>query len=69
MGIDVSKDSLDISINAKHYKIKNSKADIKNFIKTKIDQKLDINLCVLESTGGYEKLVIPNITIRCDIYY
>lgn len=58
MGIDVSKDTLDISVNHKHFKIKNNKADIKNFIKAKIDKKLDINLCVLESTGGYEKLMI-----------
>lgn len=58
MGIDVSKDTLDISVNGNHFKIKNNKTDIKNFIKTKIDRKLDINLCVLESTGGYEKLAI-----------
>jgi len=58
MGIDVSKDTLDISVNGNHFKIKNNKTDIKNFIKTKIDKKLDINLCVLESTGGYERLAI-----------
>lgn len=58
MGIDVSKDTLDISVNGKHFKIKNNKVEIKGFIKTTIDKKLDINLCVVESTGGYEKLII-----------
>lgn len=58
MGIDVSKHSLDISIDNRHYKIKNTKTEIKNFLKTKIIKKIDLTLCVLESTGGYEKLVI-----------
>jgi transposase len=57
MGIDVSKDTLDISVKGNHFKIKNTGADIKNFIK-KVAKTLDINLCVLESTGGYEKLII-----------
>jgi len=60
MGIDVSKETLDISINGQHSKIKNTKQAISNFITTSI-KKLDIanqeiKLCVLESTGGYEKI-------------
>lgn len=60
MGIDVSKETLDISLNGKHSKINNKKKAISNFITTNI-RKLDIagqriKLCVLESTGGYEKL-------------
>lgn len=58
MGIDVSKDTLDVFVNNEHYKIQNNKRDIKKFIETKIAQKIDVNLCVLESTGGYEKLAI-----------
>ena len=58
MGIDVSKDSLDISFGGKYLKIGNNKTAIKNFLKTAIDKKIAIRLCVLESTGGYEKLAI-----------
>lgn len=59
MGIDVSKDSLDIYFNSKHYKLRNDSRAIANFIKTDIRESLSIiKLCVLESTGGYEKLVM-----------
>ena len=59
MGIDVSKDTLDIYLNKKHFKIKNESRLISSFIKLEILKKsLFIKLCVLESTGGYEKLVM-----------
>lgn len=59
MGIDVSKDTLDIYFNNKHNKIKNNIKSISNFInKEIIVHNLNIALCVLESTGGYEKLVM-----------
>ena len=59
IGIDVSKDTLDICFNNNHYKIDNSSKAISNFIKLEIaDQKKNIQLCVLESTGGYEKLAM-----------
>lgn len=59
MGIDVSKDTLDIHLNNKHNKIKNNIKSISNFInKQIIVHNLNIALCVLESTGGYEKLVM-----------
>ena len=57
MGIDVSEETIDISVQGEHSKIKNNKTAVKNFIKTKT-AKIDITLCVLESTGGYERLVI-----------
>jgi len=53
IGIDVSKETLDISIAGKHYKIANSKETISTFYNEHIiDCK--VVLCVLESTGGYE---------------
>lgn len=59
IGIDVSKESLDIAINSKHFKIKNNSKEISKFIKLNILECRDkIKLCVLESTGGYEKLVM-----------
>ena len=59
MGIDVSKDSLDIYLKNKHYKIKNENRSISNFIKLEIlKPAIKIKLCALESTGGYEKLAI-----------
>jgi len=56
IGIDVSKSSLDISFNGKHSKIQNTFEAISSFIKDDIAD-IKITLCVLESTGGYEKLV------------
>jgi len=56
MGIDVSKATLDISLSGQHFKIKNETKAISTFIKTKI-ACTKVMLCVLESTGGYEKLV------------
>jgi transposase len=57
IGIDVSKDSLDISLLDKHYKIKNNDSAIESFIKNHLIG-LSIGLCVVESTGGYERLLI-----------
>ena len=57
MGIDVSKATLDISVRGKHIKINNSRAAINSFINGQL-AGVDIRLCVLESTGGYERLVI-----------
>lgn len=59
IGIDVSKDNLDISISSIHYRIKNCTKKIADFIKGELSQfKANIKLCVVESTGGYEKLVM-----------
>jgi transposase len=58
MGVDVSKDTLDIYYNEKHFKIKNDNRSILNFIKLEILDVAEIKLCVLESTGGYERLVM-----------
>ena len=40
MGIDVSKETLDISVSGKHYKIKNQQRLIAKFINSEIIQKL-----------------------------
>jgi len=55
MGIDVSKATLDISLNNIHFKIKNTDEAISAFIKAEIASK-KISLVALESTGSYERL-------------
>jgi len=57
MGIDVSKETLDISLNGRHKKTGNNARAISDFIKSDIAGK-KIRLCVLEATGGYERLVM-----------
>jgi transposase len=57
IGIDVSKETLDIFMDSKHSKIQNTSLAISSFIKNDISDK-KIQLCVLESTGGYEKLAM-----------
>jgi transposase len=55
IGIDVSKATLDVSINGKHFKLKNTTKVISDFIKSEItDKKIAPRLVCLESTGGYE---------------
>lgn len=54
MGIDVSKDTLDIYLDGKSHQILNTDKAIIAFIKARLSS-LPITLCVLESTGGYEK--------------
>jgi len=62
IGIDVSKATLDISISGKHFKIKNSPKDISAFIKAEISvHKSALYLICLESTGGYEVLVMQTL--------
>lgn len=53
IGIDVSKETLNISIAGKHYKIANSKEALSTFY-NKYVMDCKVVLCVLESTGGYE---------------
>ena len=53
-GIDVSKNWLDIAINEKTFKIEQTPKSIEEFIKS---HKANNVLAVLESTGGYEKLI------------
>jgi len=59
-GIDVSKAWLDIAIDNKTYHIEQTPSAIRNFIQ---QHKIETNktLVVLESTGGYEKLVVENL--------
>ena len=54
IGIDVSKETLDICWQGKCHKIKNNSRAIFDFIKLKIVDKKNV-LCVLEATGGYER--------------
>lgn len=56
-GIDVSKDWLDISINGKVTRIDQEKDGIQDFM-VKYQEKDKITLVVLESTGGYEHLLV-----------
>lgn len=56
VGIDVSKETVDISLMGKHFKIKNSKDDLLFFIEEQIKKhSIMPALVCLESTGGYEK--------------
>ena len=59
VGIDVSKDKLDVHISSssKHFTIKNTKASIASFMKNKLLPQGRLELTVFESTGGYEKVL------------
>lgn len=58
VGIDVSKDKLDVYVlnEKKHHVIKNTKASIASFFKNKLNTE-SCQLVVFESTGGYERLL------------
>jgi len=58
MGIDVSKETLDISLNQTHYKILNKDKNIKDFIDKHEGLLKEIRLCALEATGRYELKVM-----------
>ncbi len=55
MGVDVSKDKLDIALDGKCYEIANTEKAISTFIKKKRLNGDCPSLVVFESTGGYEK--------------
>lgn len=59
VGIDVSKDKLDIRVLPinKHYIAKNTQAGISNFMKNILFKLGQPELIVFESTGGYEKML------------
>jgi len=59
IGIDVSKNWLDISLNGKVTRIDQTKSAITRFIK-KITLSDESTLVVMESTGGYERLATDN---------
>jgi transposase len=63
MGIDVSKDKLDIKVlpSEKYYQIKNSKSSIKSFMKNKLLKLGAPELIVFEATGGYEKILMLSL--------
>jgi transposase len=54
LGIDVSKDTLDLYWKGKSFKIKNEQSSISAFIKAEIKTR-EKPLCIMESTGGYEQ--------------
>jgi len=58
VGIDVSKDKLDVFVSEtnQHHTIKNTKAAIGSFFKSKL-KNLSVDLVVFEATGGYERLL------------
>lgn len=59
VGIDVSKATLDISLSGKHFKIGNERTAIFHFIQQEVTlKKIAPSLVCLESTGGYEAIVI-----------
>ena len=56
-GIDVSKDWIDISIDRKVTRVKQTTKEINAFIKDQAEKDKQA-LAVLESTGGYERLAV-----------
>ena len=59
IGIDVSKATLDISMNGKYFKIDNDIKAITSFIKSEISTvKANSVFACLEATGGYEKVAL-----------
>lgn len=57
IGIDVSKDTLDISVSCKNISISNNKKSIDKFIKS-LNADLDNTMVVIDLTGGYEHLAV-----------
>lgn len=55
-GIDISKEWFDIALENKVIRVKQDKKHIIKFIRKYLSKKQKV-LCVLESTGGYERLV------------
>lgn len=59
VGIDISKETVDISLMGKHFKIKNNTNDLTLFIEEKIKKHSIVpTLVCLEATGGYERKAI-----------
>ncbi len=52
MGIDVSKDKLDVSLNSTHYQYNNDDTGINSLLEFACEQK--VNKLICEATGGYE---------------
>lgn len=57
VGIDVSKDTLDISVSGSNFSIANNKKSISKFIKS-LDIDLDKTMVIIDLTGGYEHLAV-----------
>lgn len=53
IGIDVSKDTLDISVSGKNISIANGKKDIDKFIKS-LSVEIEETFVIIDLTGGYE---------------
>lgn len=66
IGIDVAKSKLDIFIlpSSEHFVIDNKKSDITKFFAEflKKHELKNVKMCVMESTGGYEKLLAKLLT-------
>lgn len=59
VGIDVSKEWLDIAINQQYFRVSQTEREIDEVIAEKI--KPHAKLCIVESTGGYERLIIERL--------
>ena len=56
VGIDVSKEWIDIAIDKECFRVEQIEQALQEIIKSKI-KPYDASLCVVESTGGYERLI------------
>jgi len=64
VGIDVSKDYIDVAYNHSSFRVPQTQKDIDKIITEKlIKSKSKPLLCIVESTGGYERLVVDRL--RC----
>jgi len=57
IGIDISKEKLDIHYQNKHLSISNNKKSINKFIK-EISDDTDDTLVIIDLTGGYESISV-----------
>lgn len=60
IGIDVSKEWLDVAINQQCFRVVQTKEAIDEVIYQKI-KPLNVLLCTVESTGGYERLIVARL--------
>jgi transposase len=61
-GIDVSKEWLDIDTGKERLRIDQTEVAIKNFTKRQGQARNEQVLVVLESTGGYERLIVSHLS-------
>ncbi len=57
VGIDVSKEWIDIAIDKESFRVNQTEEELNKIIRDKI-KPYKASLCIVESTGGYERLIV-----------